>query len=63
MAIFKFIARQPATITLTFVVSEFGNVQKSIDSLMFLLKALETPVEIGPADSAGVGFRTLRIPN
>lgn len=63
MAIFKFIARQPTTVTLTFVVSEFGNVQKSIDSLMFLLKALETPIEIGPADSAGVGFRTLRIPN
>ena len=42
---------------------EQQRVRLSLDSLIELLKALDVPVEIGPADSAGVGFRALRIPN
>lgn len=43
--------------------NELGRIQTSISSIIDILKILEVPVEVGPADSAGVGFRTLRIPN
>lgn len=42
---------------------ENGKIALSISTLVEILAALEVPVEIGPPDSAGVGFRALRIPN
>lgn len=42
---------------------ENGKIAISISTLVEILAALQVPVEIGPPDSAGVGFRALRIPN
>lgn len=64
MAITNFSSRIPPKINFSsYVGDEFHRVQLTLDSLIFLLKILETPIEIGPPDSAGVGFRALRIPN
>lgn len=46
-----------------YIDGELGRVQTSIQSIIAILKAVGLPIEIGPADSAGVGFRVLRIPN
>lgn len=42
---------------------ENQRIKLSLDSIIAILKALDVPVEIGAADSAGVGYRVLRIPN
>lgn len=64
MALSKFTARNPPRINLTlYLGQEFRNVERVTSAVVDLLVALEVPVQIGPADSGGVGFRVLRIPN
>jgi hypothetical protein len=46
-----------------YIDGELRNVEMSINSIVKLLEAVSAPIEIGPNDSAGVGFRVLRIPN
>jgi hypothetical protein len=46
-----------------FAADEFRKIELSTESIIEILAALNVPIQIGPADSAGVGFRTLRIPN
>lgn len=43
--------------------NELGRIEMSISSIIDILKILNVPVELGAPDSAGIGFRTLRIPN
>lgn len=43
--------------------NEFRRVEGSISSIIDILKILNVPVELGAPDSAGLGFRTLRVPN
>jgi hypothetical protein len=60
----KYVAQTPSTTnTRQYLDAEFRKIQLSTDSIIALLGALNLPIEIGPADSAGVGFRALRIPN
>jgi hypothetical protein len=60
----KYIAQMPPTqLSRKFLSDEFRKVQLSTDSIVSILEAVGVPIEIGPADSAGVGFRALRIPN
>jgi hypothetical protein len=62
MALTKYNARTPAgNIDLY---NQLREIDLSIGSIILLLALLEgKQVQIGPADSAGVGFRALRIPN
>lgn len=60
----KYVPRTaPATYQRAFHSEEGTKVQLSLNSIIALLGTLEVPIEIGPADSAGIGFRSLRIPN
>ena len=60
----KYTAQSPPSTNLqVYLAAETHKIERSIGSLVVLLAALNVPVEVGPADSAGVGFRTLRIPN
>lgn len=43
--------------------NEFRRISLSIDAVIYLLGALNVPVEVGPNDSAGAGYRTLKVPN
>lgn len=43
--------------------SELGRIETSISSIIDILKILNVPVELGAPDSAGIGFRTVRVPN
>jgi hypothetical protein len=64
MDLTKYVARTPtSTNPRQYLDDEFRRIQLSTDSIIALLSALNVPIEIGPADSAGVGFRVLRIPN
>jgi hypothetical protein len=64
MALSKYIARTPPRINLPLYVSqELRNVERTTNSIIDLIVALEVPIEIGPADSGGIGYRVLRIPN
>lgn len=42
---------------------ENQRIKLSLDSILAILVALDVPIELGPADSGGAGFRVLRIPN
>jgi hypothetical protein len=60
----KYTAQSPTAANLQlYLAAETHKVERSINSLVTLLAALNVPVEIGAADSAGVGFRVIRIPN
>lgn len=60
----KYVAQTPSSSNVRqYLDAEFRKVQLTTDSIIALLNALNAPIEIGPADSAGVGFRVLRIPN
>lgn len=65
MAPTKYNKRTPSANLVVYVDGEFRNVQLSLNSIIEVLKNMDVqiPIEVGPADSAGVGFRTLRIPN
>jgi hypothetical protein len=64
MALSKYVSRVPPRINLPlFVSQELRQIELSTNAIVELLLALEVPIEIGPADSAGAGFRVLRIPN
>lgn len=64
MAITKFVPGQsPIANQRQYLAGEFRRVALTTDSLIAILKALDVPVEIGPADSGGTGYRALRIPN
>lgn len=63
MALTKYIAQTPSTVTKPYIAAEYRKVQLSIDSIINILEAINVPIEIGPPNSAGVGFRALRIPN
>lgn len=60
----KYVVQTPSSNnTRQYLDAEFRKVQLTTDSIIALLNALNVPIEIGPADSAGVGYRALRIPN
>jgi hypothetical protein len=60
----KYVVQAPTSSNVrVYLDAEFRKIRLSTDSIIALLGALNLPIEIGPADSAGVGFRTLRIPN
>jgi len=64
MALSKYTFRNPPITNLRlYLAGELRAVESSSNSIVDLLKALDVPIEIGPADSGGVGFRVLRIPN
>lgn len=64
MALSKYIARVPPKMNLAnYINQELRGVERTTNAIIDLIKALEVPVEVGPADSGGVGFRVLRIPN
>lgn len=64
MALDKYVAQTPPERNQRlYLANEFRRVEISISSLVALLNALEIPIEIGPADSGGAGYRVLRIPN
>lgn len=48
----------------TWLYSELRKIETANSKIIDLLEALgDTPIEIGPVDSAGAGYRALRIPN
>lgn len=64
MALTKYTAQVPPVANQRyFIASELKRIELSTNSIIAILTALDVPIEIGPADSAGVGFRALRIPN
>ena len=64
MALSKYTFRNPPITNLRlYLAGELRAVESSSNSIVDLLKALDVPIEIGPADSGGGGFRVLRIPN
>ena len=63
MAPSKYNHRTPTLNMKIYIDGELRNVEMSINSIVKLLEAVSAPIEIGPNDSAGVGFRVLRIPN
>lgn len=48
-----------------YTAAEFKRVELAMSVLVQLLSSpdLQVPIEVGPANSAGVGYRALRIPN
>lgn len=42
---------------------ELRRIEIAINSLVELLATVGVPIEVGAADSGGVGYRVLRIPN
>ena len=63
MAPTKYNRRTPTLNMKVFIDGELRNVELSLNSIVALLQAVNVPIEIGPNDSGGVGFRVLRIPN
>ena len=64
MASTKYVAQQPPSAnTRKYLEDEFRKIQLTTDSLITLLQDVGVPIEVGPPDSAGVGYRVLRIPN
>lgn len=64
MVITKYVVQNPpAAFSRTYLAGELRKVSISIETIVAVLKALDVPIEIGPADSAGIGYRALRIPN
>lgn len=65
MALTKYVASAPPIApSRTWLYAELRKIEIANAKIIDLLEALgDTPIEIGPADSAGVGFRALRIPN
>ena len=60
----KYIPRvAPSGYQRAFISNEGLALQLTTNSIIALLGELNVPIEIGPADSAGAGYRTLRIPN
>ena len=59
----KYSRRTPTVNLKVFIDGELRNIELSVNSVVKLLEAVSAPIEIGPNDSAGVGFRVLRIPN
>lgn len=65
MALTKYTAQPPPFGNYrTWLFDELRKISKSNAAVIDLLEALgDKPIEIGPADSAGIGYRALRIPN
>jgi hypothetical protein len=63
MVTIKYVARPAAGGIVVYVSEEFRKVQISTDSIIAILGALNAPIQLGPADSGGIGYRALRIPN
>jgi hypothetical protein len=65
MALTKYTAQPPPVApSRTWLYAELRKIETANSKVIDLLEALgDKPIEIGPADSAGVGFRALRIPN
>lgn len=64
MAIIKYVHGQVPTANVKYYLSiELSRVEASIGSMVTVLNAISVPIEIGPADSGGAGYRVLRIPN
>lgn len=53
----------PAVNLRLFVNGELIQIQGSINSIVHLLGAIDLPIVVGANDSAGAGFRTVKIPN
>lgn len=65
MGLTKFNAQPPPQANVrVWAHGEFRKIDISIAAIILLLAALEDkPIEVGPPDSGGLGFRALRIPN
>lgn len=65
MALIKYVANPPPIQpSRTWLYAELRKIETANAKVIDLLEALgDKPIEIGPADSAGVGYRALRIPN
>lgn len=64
MALTKYTASQPPQANQRlFLSTELKRVEISINTIVDIFEAIGVPVQIGPVDSGGVGFRVLRIPN
>jgi len=65
MALTKYVvAPPPVTPTRTWLYAELRKIELANAKIIDLLEALgDKPIEIGPPDSAGLGYRVLRIPN
>lgn len=63
-ALSKFVpSTPPSTDVRHYIRADFGRVSLSIDGIIFILAALDVPVQIGAPNSGGAGFRALIIPN
>lgn len=67
MALIRFIAQPPPAMQRNigpWASQQLRDVDRSITAILLLLELLDgVQIEVGPADSAGIGYRALRIPN
>lgn len=65
MALSKYNAAPPPVANMrTWLYAELRKISTNNNAIVDMLEALDSAkIEIGPADSAGVGYRALRIPN
>lgn len=64
MALNKYVMQSPPEKGQRLYMSkEFQRVELAISNLVDALKDIGVPIEVGPADSGGTGYRVLRIPN
>ena len=70
MALIRFVPRTPPQGNFrVYLFEEFKRVQASLDSILEAFTSLRTfrskglDIEVGPPDSAGAGYRSLRIKN
>lgn len=65
MALSKYNATPPPVANMrTWLYAELRKISTNNNAIVDMLEALDgVKIELGPADSAGVGYRALRIPN
>jgi hypothetical protein len=64
MAVSKYVRTNASSSDLRrYTQDELRRIETTINTLVELLQAVDSPIEIGAADSGGTGYRVLRIPN
>lgn len=65
MGLIKYTAQPPPLGNYrTWLYGQLKAIDSANASILNLLEALgDKPIELGPADSAGIGYRALRVPN
>lgn len=65
MALTKYTAQPPPLGNYrNWLYGELRKIDTANSAIINLLEALgDKPIELGPADSAGIGYRALRVPN